>query len=115
MKDESIGVKCGHFKLTDLTVYLLVYWRASSPSQTAPCYGKAPYHIPQASICVQRTCQSSVNEYCDVGTITIWCDLLSFIFYVLVDDGAILDVQFMDFSFPPPDSFDCIMFEKNIL
>jgi hypothetical protein len=35
------------------------------------------------------------------------------VFYV--DDGAILDVQFSDFSFPPPDGFDRIMFEKNIL
>lgn len=33
----------------------------------------------------------------------------------VVDDGAILDVQFSDFSFPPPDGFDRIMFEKNIL
>ena len=32
-----------------------------------------------------------------------------------VDDGAILDVQFSDFSFPPPDGFDRILFEKNIL
>ena len=32
-----------------------------------------------------------------------------------VDDGAILDVQFSDFSFPTPDGFDRIMFEKNIL
>ena len=32
-----------------------------------------------------------------------------------VDDGAILDVQFMDFSFPPPDGFDRIYFEKNLL
>eukprot|EP00118_Oscarella_pearsei_P026031 m.309262 g.309262 ORF g.309262 m.309262 type:complete len:192 (+) comp45919_c0_seq1:37-612(+) len=35
------------------------------------------------------------------------------IFYV--DDGAILDVAFADFSFPPPDGFERIMFEKNIL
>ncbi len=32
-----------------------------------------------------------------------------------VDDGAILDVQFMDFSYPPPDNYDRIMFEQNIL
>ena len=32
-----------------------------------------------------------------------------------VDDGAILDVQFSDFFYPPPDGFDRIMFEKNIL
>ena len=35
------------------------------------------------------------------------------VFYV--DEGAILDVAFMDFSFPPPDGFDRIMFEKNLL
>jgi len=33
----------------------------------------------------------------------------------VVDDGAILDVQFLDFTYPPPDGFDRIMFEKNIL
>ena len=36
-------------------------------------------------------------------------------FIVTVDDGAILDVQFADFSYPPPDGFDRIMFEKSIL
>ncbi|XP_064394179.1 SPRY domain-containing protein 7-like [Halichondria panicea] len=35
------------------------------------------------------------------------------VFYV--DDGAILDVQFTDFSYPPPDNYDRIMFEQNIL
>jgi hypothetical protein len=35
------------------------------------------------------------------------------VFYV--DDGAILDVQFMDFSFPPPDGFDRILLERSIL
>ncbi|XP_065841114.1 SPRY domain-containing protein 7-like [Oscarella lobularis] len=35
------------------------------------------------------------------------------IFYV--DDGAILDVAFADFAYPPPDGFEHIMFEKNIL
>ena len=34
---------------------------------------------------------------------------------IVVDDGAILDVQFTDFSYPPPDGFDRIMFEKSIL
>ena len=33
---------------------------------------------------------------------------------VPVDDGAILDVQFTDFSYPAPDGFDRIMFEKSI-
>ena len=32
-----------------------------------------------------------------------------------VDDGAILDSTFRDFAYPPPDGFDRIMFEKNIL
>ncbi len=37
-------------------------------------------------------------------------------FYIFaVDDGAILDAQFMDFSYPPPDSYDRIMFEQNML
>ena len=35
--------------------------------------------------------------------------------WTTVDDGAILDVQFSDFSYPPPDGFDRIMFEKSIL
>lgn len=35
--------------------------------------------------------------------------------FLSVDDGAILDVQFTDFSYPAPDGFDRIMFEKNIL
>ena len=35
--------------------------------------------------------------------------------FPLVDDGAILDVQFMDFSYPPPDGYDRIMFEQNLL
>jgi hypothetical protein len=35
------------------------------------------------------------------------------VFYV--DEGAILDVSFMDFSFPPPNGFDRIMFEKSII
>ena len=39
----------------------------------------------------------------------------SLAFIVAVDDGAILDVQFTDFSYPPPDGFDRIMFEKSIL
>lgn len=32
-----------------------------------------------------------------------------------VDDGAILDSTFRDFTYPPPDGYDRIMFEKSIL
>ncbi|KAA0195751.1 hypothetical protein HAZT_HAZT002048 [Hyalella azteca] len=32
-----------------------------------------------------------------------------------VDEGAILDVVFRDFSYPPPVGFDAIMIEKSIL
>ena len=44
---------------------------------------------------------------------TSFCCYLSY--FHVVDDGAILDVQFLDFSYPPPDGFDRILFEKNIL
>ena len=45
------------------------------------------------------------------------CFFPSFVFFVslcAVGDKAVLDVAFKDFAFPPPDSFDEIMFEKNI-
>ena len=32
-----------------------------------------------------------------------------------VDEGAILDVAFLDFTYPPPDGFDRIMFEKSLI
>ena len=42
--------------------------------------------------------------------------LSKFICYLyIVDDGAILDSTFRDFTYPPPDGFDRIMFEKSIL
>ncbi|XP_003389614.1 PREDICTED: SPRY domain-containing protein 7-like [Amphimedon queenslandica] len=34
---------------------------------------------------------------------------------IYVDDGAILDVQFMDFTYPPPDGYDQILLERNLL
>lgn len=34
---------------------------------------------------------------------------------VYVDDEAILDVSFTEFTFPPPDGYDAIMFERGIL
>ena len=33
---------------------------------------------------------------------------------VYVDDEAILDVMFSEFTFPPPEGFDAIMFERGI-
>ena len=49
-------------------------------------------------------------------TFGVWTYVLCVFFpIVTVDDGAILDVQFVDFSFPPPDGFDRIMHERNIL
>lgn len=44
------------------------------------------------------------------------CDkkLMSKLFFI-VDDGAILDVQFMDFTYPPPDGYDQILLERNLL
>ena len=54
------------------------------------------------------------NIFCCVCTVPELSDN-----YVLpslaVDDGAILDIQFTDFSYPPPDGYDHIMFEKNLL
>ena len=46
-------------------------------------------------------------------TMSCTCNLYTFL--LVVDDGAILDVQFVDFSFPPPDGFDRIMLERTIL
>ncbi len=38
-----------------------------------------------------------------------------FYFYFLVDEGAILDVQFNAFYHQPPIGFDRILLEKSIL
>lgn len=46
---------------------------------------------------------------------SVSCPYDKFCKYYVVDDGGILDVQFGDFSYPPPDGFDRIMFEQNLL
>lgn len=35
--------------------------------------------------------------------------------FVLVDDGAIIDVQFSHFYHEPPDGYEQIMIEKSLL
>ena len=55
------------------------------------------------------------ESYCWLSMARATCCLTVILFCLAVDDGAILDVQFSDFSYPPPDGFDCIMFEKSIL
>lgn len=36
-------------------------------------------------------------------------------FFILVDEGAILDAVFEQFSYPPPTGFERIMIEKSVL
>lgn len=40
---------------------------------------------------------------------------LNMIFYFAVDDGAILDVIFENFLYPPPQGFEKIMVEQSLL
>ena len=54
----------------------------------------------------------SVHECVNLNK-SVLCNLYTF--PLVVDDGAILDVQFVDFSHPPPDGFDRIMLERTIL
>lgn len=48
-------------------------------------------------------------------SITIIIDCLIYLFFILVDDGAILDIILDNFTYPPPPGFDKIMLEQSLL
>ena len=71
----------------------------------------SPYQaFPSSWRVSQNNRELPIYSRTDARMALIFCTIL-----FVVDDGAILDVQFTDFSYPPPDGYDRIMFEQNLL